>query len=76
VRFDAQRAAVFLELFSEAHRTALNLQSSLTRLSPLFPLSVEVLEAAGEEEKDRLDAFRVRYAKEIIGLDMSEIAAL
>lgn len=58
---DPRRAAVLVEVFSEAYRTAVNLMSSLDRLRGRFPLSAEELEHLDEDDKDRLDAFRVRF---------------
>ena len=58
---DPRRAAIFLEVFAEAQRTARNLQSSLNRIAGLFPLTPEQMDDLDEDEKDRLDAFRVRF---------------
>jgi hypothetical protein len=62
VRLDARRSAVLLEVLAEARRTADNLASSLRRLEKMFPLSADRLGTLDEDEKDRLDAFRVRFS--------------
>jgi len=55
-------AALFLSNYGEGSRAARNLRTSLARTDHLFPLDGATLEGLDEESRERLDAFRVRYA--------------
>jgi len=59
---DSNYAKLFLQNFREAHRTAKLLASSLERLSDLMPLKKAPLDDLTDDNKDKLDAFRVRYS--------------
>jgi hypothetical protein len=59
---DSGYLSLFQSNWSEAVRTAERLNSSLSRLGYLFPLSVDRLNNASEEDFDKLDAFRVRFS--------------
>lgn len=62
MKFDPARAANLTAVYDEALRTGHNLASSLTRLSrTLLPIEPARLDALSEDDKDRLDAFRVRF---------------
>ena len=59
---DPGRVAVLRAAYDEALRTARNLRSSVRRLSgTLLPVASGSLERLGEDDRDRLDAFRVRF---------------
>jgi hypothetical protein len=60
--YDAAVAALFAVNYGEAVRAARNLAASLRRTSRLFPLDGARLEALDEDARERLDAFRVRFA--------------
>lgn len=60
--YDPKLAAVFVANMREARRAATNLRTSLRRTASLFPLDGVTLEAMDEDGKERLDAFRVRFA--------------
>lgn len=59
---DPRLAALFVANLKEADRAARNLQTSVTRTAHLFPLEGDALERLDDEGKERLDAFRVRFA--------------
>jgi hypothetical protein len=60
--FDPRLAALFLANYKEAQRAAKNLHTSLKRTAHLFPLEGATLETLDDESRERLDAFRVRFA--------------
>jgi hypothetical protein len=60
--YDTRVAALFAANLGEASRVAKNLQTSIARTAHLFPLDGAGLEALDDEGKERLDAFRVRFA--------------
>ena len=60
--YDQDVAQLFIGNYGEAIRAASSLAVSLRRTARLFPLTGEGLLELNEENKERLDAFRVRYA--------------
>jgi hypothetical protein len=60
--YDPALAALFLANYREGLRAARNLRISLERTADLFPLDGAALEDLGIEGRERLDAFRVRFA--------------
>lgn len=60
--YDPKLAALFLANVREAKRAGANLQTSLERTAHLFPLDGAALEQLDDAGKERLDAFRVRFA--------------
>lgn len=60
--YDPALAALFIANLQEAGRAGKNLQTSLRRTAHLFPLDGDMLERLDDEGKERLDAFRVRFA--------------
>lgn len=60
--YDPTVAALFLANLREATRAGKNLRTSINRTAHLFPLDGGVLEHLDEDGKERLDAFRVRFA--------------
>lgn len=61
MKLDPKLARLLLANYRESYRTAVNLSSSLNRLKDIFPLSAATLERLTENEKDSVDAFRVRF---------------
>jgi hypothetical protein len=62
VTFDPNKAANLSAVYDEALRTARNLLSSIERISrTLLPIEAVRMEKLSEDDKDRLDAFRVRF---------------
>jgi hypothetical protein len=59
---DPKLAALFLANLREAERAGKNLETSLERTAHLFPLDGLMLEEMDDDGKERLDAFRVRFA--------------
>ena len=55
-------AQLFIVNFREAYRNAKLLVTSLERLSELMPLKNVKLDELSDDDKDKLDAFRVRYS--------------
>jgi hypothetical protein len=60
--FDPKLAALFLANYREAARVDRNLRVSLKRTAHLLPLDGASLDALDDDGRERLDAFRVRYA--------------
>jgi hypothetical protein len=60
--YDPKLAALFVANLGEAKRVGTNLSTSLQRTAHLFPLDGTSLEALDDDGKERLDAFRVRFA--------------
>jgi len=60
--YDPKLAALFAANVREAERVAQNLRASLRRTAHLLPLDGALLEQLDDEGKERLDAFRVRFA--------------
>jgi len=60
--YDPKLAALFVANLREAIRVAENLKTSLRRTAYLLPLDGTRLEQLDDEGKERLDAFRVRFA--------------
>jgi uncharacterized protein with HEPN domain len=60
--YDPQIANILLSNFSEAHRTAKLLNSSYQRMTDIMPLTEDFFNELDDNEKDKLDAFRVRFA--------------
>jgi hypothetical protein len=60
--YDTKLAALFLANYREGARAARNLRTSLERTAQLFPLDGPSLEGLDVEARERLDAFRVRFA--------------
>lgn len=67
--YDIKLANLFYANFKEADRSANLLLSSYQRLKNLFPIKSNALDKLTEEEKDKLDAFRVRFCdlQDVIG---------
>jgi len=60
--YDRDLAALLQANYREAARAAGNLRVSLRRTQTLFPIAAQTLESLDEEAKERIDAFRVRFA--------------
>lgn len=59
--YDQDDARQLVMVHDEALRTARNLQSSVRRVgATLIPLDADRMDALGEEDGERLDAFRIR----------------
>ncbi len=61
MRHDPVRAANFLAVYDEAVRTARNLATSLARVSVLLPMDGNRMDGLSDDDRERLDAFRVRF---------------
>jgi len=59
--FDQKIALIFKDNFNECYRFALNLSTSVRRTETLFPLTAKQMDLLTEDEKERIDAFRVRF---------------
>jgi hypothetical protein len=59
---DPKLAALFVANYQEGARAARNLRTSLERTAHLFPLDGPTLDGLDVEARERLDAFRVRFA--------------
>ena len=61
-KFDADIAALFIANYREALRAAHSLAVSIERTAGLFPMDGHALEILGEDAREKLDAFRVRFS--------------
>ncbi|MBK1702488.1 hypothetical protein [Thiococcus pfennigii] len=61
-RYDPELAALLQGNYGEAARAARNLAVSLRRTEGIFPLTGDAIAALDEGAKERIDAFRVRFA--------------
>jgi hypothetical protein len=60
-KYDPDLAALFLANWGEAVRASNRLSASLRRTAHVFPLTEEQFRMLGEDDQEKLDAFRVRY---------------
>ena len=61
MKYDQAKANILTNNIREVNRAAKNVLTSLQRLQNLMPIKQTILDDLSEDDKEMLDAFRVRY---------------